>query len=73
MNSKELYTNEFITKARELEKVIGHEYNNIEYLLTALSHSSFANEKRAKKLTVESNERLEFLGDSVLSIVVAPK
>lgn len=71
MNSKELYTNEFITKAKELEEVIGHKYKNIEYLLTALSHSSFANEKRAKKIQVESNERLEFLGDSVLSIVVS--
>ncbi len=71
MNSKELYTDEFIKKARELEDIIGHKYKNIEYLLTALSHSSFANEKKAKKLLVECNERLEFLGDSVLSIVVS--
>lgn len=38
-------------------------------LIRALTHSSFANENRNKGL--ESNERLEFLGDSVLGMVVA--
>lgn len=71
MNSKEIYSKEFIAKAKALEEVIGHGYKNIEYLLTALTHSSFANECKAKKTWVESNERLEFLGDSVLSIVVS--
>lgn len=52
----------------ELEKSIGYKFNNISYLKTALTHSSYANEKKGK---VESNERLEFLGDSVLSIIVS--
>lgn len=71
MNSKEIYNGSFLDKAKALEEVIGHSYKNPEYLYTALTHSSFANELRAKKKDAESNERLEFLGDSVLSIVVS--
>ncbi len=52
----------------ELEKTIGYSFKNKELLLRALSHSSYANEMRAG---YKSNERLEFLGDSVLSVVVA--
>lgn len=71
MNSKEIYTDSFLDKAKALEEIVGHHYKNPEYLYTALTHSSFANELRAKKKDAESNERLEFLGDSVLSIVVS--
>lgn len=48
------------------EKKIGYEFTNKALLDTALSHSSYANENHTR-----SNERLEFLGDSVLSIVVS--
>lgn len=50
----------------EAEKKIGYSYKNISLLEEALTHSSYANEK--KKV---SNERLEFLGDSVLSIIIS--
>ena len=53
---------------KELEKRIGYTYKNIGYLENALTHSSYANEVRHG---VKSNERLEFLGDAVLSIVVS--
>lgn len=53
---------------QELEKKLGHHFADQELLLTALTHTSFANEARHG---VRHNERLEFLGDSVLSIVVA--
>ena len=53
---------------KELEKRIGYHYKNIAYLENALTHSSYANEVRHG---VCSNERLEFLGDSVLSVVVS--
>ena len=53
---------------RELEEVIGYRFQNPGYLREALQHSSYANEARHG---VRSNERLEFLGDSVLSIVVS--
>ena len=46
------------------ENVIGYKYNNIELLLTALTHSSYANEHKSKG--VICNERLEFLGDAVI-------
>lgn len=53
---------------RPLEKLIGYRFAKPELLLEALSHSSYANEN---KKAFSSNERLEFLGDSVLSIVVS--
>ena len=53
----------------ELEKAIGYQFRNITLLQNALSHSSFANERWYDSL--KSNERLEFLGDSVLGMVVA--
>ena len=51
-----------------LEEKIGYNFKDKKYLSVALTHSSFANEKKGK---VKSNERLEFLGDAVLSIVVS--
>ena len=53
----------------ELEKAIGYQFRNITLLQNALSHSSYANERWHDSL--KSNERLEFLGDSVLGMVVA--
>ena len=53
-----------------LEK-IGFEFSNIDYLEQSLTHSSYANEMRAKGIAFKSNERLEFLGDSVLEIVIS--
>lgn len=51
-----------------LEEKIGHKFKNRELLLTALTHSSYANEKHDRSL---SYERLEFLGDSILGLVTA--
>lgn len=52
-----------------LEKAVGYEFRNKEYLNEALRHSSWANENR--QYGMDSNERLEFLGDSVLSVVAS--
>ncbi|MBE6611563.1 MAG: ribonuclease III [Ruminococcaceae bacterium] len=54
-----------------LEEKIGYQYKNKQLLLDALTHSSFANEMKARGEAVVFNERLEFLGDSVLSIIVS--
>ena len=54
---------------QELEKKLNYTFRNPALLAEALSHSSYANEHRAEKLN--SNERLEFLGDSVLGFVTA--
>ena len=55
----------------ELEKKIGYKFKNETFITTALTHSSYSNELRAKKISINCNERLEFLGDSVLSIIVS--
>lgn len=47
---------------------LGFEYTNIDLLITALTHRSYVNEH--KKSVSEHNERLEFLGDAVLELVV---
>jgi ribonuclease III len=49
-----------------LEKSLGYKFKDPALLRTALTHSSYANE-----FSTESNERLEFLGDAVLGLVVA--
>jgi len=52
-----------------LEEKIGYTFKDKALLKTALTHSSYANESRDKR--VECNERVEFLGDSVLSLVTS--
>lgn len=52
-----------------LEQALGYQFQNKDLLVNALRHSSYANENRRERLT--SNERLEFLGDSILGFVVA--
>lgn len=54
---------------KKLEEKLGYTFHNDRLLLHALTHSSYANEHKGEGLT--SNERLEFLGDSVLGMVVA--
>ena len=54
---------------KDLEAAIGYQFKNITLLQNALTHSSYANERWHNSLL--SNERLEFLGDSVLGMLVA--
>jgi ribonuclease-3 len=54
-----------------LEKAIGYSFRNRDILREALTHSSYANELKAKKRAAVCNERLEFLGDAVLSSIVS--
>ncbi len=49
-------------------ETLGYEFAHIEWLITALTHRSYVNEH--KKSTTEHNERLEFLGDAVLELIV---
>ncbi|MDR1467217.1 MAG: ribonuclease III [Oscillospiraceae bacterium] len=53
---------------KELEKRIGHKFKNRSYIASAITHSSYANETKDRR---QSNERLEFLGDSVLGLIVS--
>src|ERR1700759_1049636 len=50
------------------KEVLGVEYNDIQLLVTAFTHRSYLNEH--KKTVSQHNERLEFLGDAVLELVV---
>ena len=58
-------------KILEFEQRIGYQFANPDLLVTALTHSSYSNEKRLHKY--ECNERLEFLGDAVLELVSSEK
>ncbi len=51
---------------KELQEKLNYRFKDKGLIVTALTHSSFANEHRC-----QSNERLEFIGDSVLGMVVA--
>jgi len=48
------------------EKNIGYTFKNKELLKTALTHTSYAHDKK-----IESNEKLEFLGDSILEFITS--
>lgn len=54
---------------KEFQEIIGYKFNNEEYLKIALTHSSYAHEHKEKD--IKFNERLEFLGDSVLGLIVS--
>ena len=54
---------------KDLEAAIGYRFHNITLLQNALTHSSYANERWHDSL--RSNERMEFLGDSILGMAVA--
>ncbi|HPQ79193.1 MAG TPA: ribonuclease III [Candidatus Dojkabacteria bacterium] len=56
-------------KINEIEKKLGVKFKNHLLLETAFTHRSFLNENRGKGL--ENNERLEFLGDAVLELIVS--
>ena len=60
---------ERLRKLKEIERLIGHRFKNKAILSQALTHKSYANEK--DRVAYGDNERLEFLGDSVLGIVIS--
>lgn len=60
-----------INNLSDFEETIKYSFKNKENLILALTHSSFANEN--KQLKLMSNERLEFLGDAVLNIIISER
>jgi len=54
-----------------LEAAIGYKFKNPDIIREALTHSSFSNELRAHDINMPCNERMEFLGDSVLSVITS--
>jgi ribonuclease-3 len=59
-----------VSEIAELESVLGHQFRDPRWLLQALMHSSRIPERATDEPT-ESNEKLEFLGDAVLELVVS--
>jgi len=64
INSKQLKNS-----ISDFEKIINYEFRNKNNIIMAFTHSSYSNENKNEKLM--NNERLEFLGDSVLNITVS--
>lgn len=60
-----------ITDISKLEERIGYSFHNRQLIMKAITHTSYANEHASKNSKPESNQRLEFLGDSVLSTVIS--
>lgn len=54
-----------------LQNKIGYTFFDITYLENALTHASYSNEQKNRGISVESNERLEFLGDAILQTVIS--
>jgi ribonuclease-3 len=67
VNQKVDFINSQKSLIKEFSNNFGLSFQNPEILLEALTHSSFSNESRIK---LKSNERMEYLGDSVLGLVV---
>ena len=54
-----------------LQNALGYKFSDISYLENALTHSSYSNEQKCKGMFLESNERLEFLGDAILQNIIS--
>lgn len=54
-----------------LEERAGYSFKSPAYAVTALTHSSYSNEMKSRDPDIKCNERMEFLGDSVLSIITS--
>lgn len=62
------------TAIRKLQNDLGRQFNNTEYLVTALRHRSYVHQLTVsshQNLHVEDNQRLEFLGDAVLGLCIS--
>lgn len=57
--------------ALEIQKLIGYNFSDVSLLDFALTHSSYTYEMKTKGMKAESNERLEFLGDAVLELMIS--
>lgn len=55
----------------ELQDKLSYSFKDVSYLDAALTHSSYTNELRSRGMKADSNERLEFLGDAVLQLVIS--
>ena len=55
----------------EIQKILSYNFSDVSLLDSALTHSSYTYEMKTKGIKATSNERLEFLGDAVLELVIS--
>ena len=55
----------------ELEKALKYHFADVSLLESAVTHASYTNEQKARGISATSNERLEFLGDAILQLVIS--
>jgi len=60
-------------RIKAIEQLLGYEFKSKKLLLTALSHTSYVNEQKRKNKNIQSYERLEFLGDAVVELLVCTR
>lgn len=65
---KDMEDRNIVEDLATLERILGFVFNDKSHLLTAITHRSYLNEH--KEATQDHNERLEFLGDAVLELIV---
>lgn len=58
-----------LNKIEEFERIINYTFKEKKWILEALTHSSYSNEN--KKSNIPDNERLEFLGDAILDLIIS--
>jgi tetrapyrrole methylase family protein/MazG family protein len=68
-HQRRLFQESWLAKSEQIQDNLGYEFQRVELLETALCHSSFAHEHPGRGL--EDNERLEFLGDALLGLIIS--
>ncbi|MGA1875507.1 MAG: ribonuclease III [bacterium] len=61
---------ERVDQLEALQKKLKCRFKNLHLLNTTLTHKSFANESKDRNVLIDDNERLEFLGDAILSYII---
>ena len=71
MSNHHGFENEIGSDLKDLEATLGYQFHSLSLLRQAMTHSSFTNELNVPEHHLLCNERMEFLGDSVLSCIVS--
>lgn len=59
-----------LSRMKKMQKVVGVEFKDLNLLYRALCHTSYVHEKNQISENIKSNERLEFLGDAIVGLII---
>jgi len=59
-----------LNRLKKIQKVMGFDFENLSLLYRALCHTSYVHEKNQVSENIKSNERLEFLGDAIVGLII---